>query len=247
MCAPILVQSKRSSRPPETNPHSCVGTLQNIDVTQHLANTTRYHNSDHQMTEVISGYRLALVYDIINFEQPFLTTSVSKVSQQMDPLYDVFSTWKQTHEDLRHRYIYVLPNTYEDDDLNLDILSGGDLAIARALKEVNRELSFTTFLARIESRKTGTLCDYDYDDYDTETVHEMEHVKRETLSLEEVTDLSGRSLVKDVSIKKEEVLQEDWTEYVNPEEIEYSYMESTATHVFRSAVGPSSPRLPDAH
>ncbi|KAL1623875.1 hypothetical protein SLS54_004341 [Diplodia seriata] len=189
---------------------------------------------------ISSGYRWTLVYDVKNFEQPGVPSS-SMLSAQMTRLYANFETWKLSHDDLESRYVYVLQKDYGD-QLSLGSLLGGDLSLARALRDIGHKLGFDILLAKIEKRRHGHVEVYGYDyDYDSDhfgEVHEMEEILEEEISLLSVFDLSGRFLVRDVDIEKEEVLQRHWEDddaasESNLEDIGYN---PTATHSFRGTV-----------
>ncbi|KAH7042713.1 hypothetical protein B0J12DRAFT_207667 [Macrophomina phaseolina] len=202
-----------------------------------------YHDVEQGTEDVTSGYRWALVYDVINFEQPDFAPSAERVSHPLNSLHDIFRSWKLTSDELEQRYIYVLTDTYEGPSLNIDMLRGGDLQVARALKEMGSQDGFTVFLARIESRKRGTVLVSEWEDdlHDFGTVHEMESVHQEHLLLKQVASLYGRTLVDDVSIQKNQILQEDWTVHHQPEEDDlediYYGGDAIATHIFEGVVG----------
>ncbi|KAL1648713.1 hypothetical protein SLS58_001888 [Diplodia intermedia] len=156
----------------------------------------------------------------------------------MSRLYADFETWKLSHDYLASRYVYVLQKTYGD-QLSLGSLSGGDLSLARALRDIGHKLDFEILLAKIEKRRHGHVevdaYGYDYESDHFDEVHEMDEILEEEISLLSVFDLSGRLLVKDVDIEKKEVLQKRWEDddaasESNLEDIGYN---PTATHSFR--------------
>lgn len=204
-------------------------------------NLGRYRDIEPEVKATSSGYRWTLVYDIKNFEQPGIYSS-SMLSAQTSKLHANFETWKHPAYDLAPRYVYVLKNNYEN-QLSLNVLSGGDLNLARALKGIGQKLGFDIFLATIEKRRHGNVLYDAYDYYDWEEdnhddLHEMEEILEENIFLVSVFDLSGRLLVEHVKIEKEEVLQEDWedNDAAFETDLEELRNHATATHSFRGTV-----------
>lgn len=176
-----------------------------------------------------------------DFERP-VDYSTANLSAQMQSLHKDFEAWKRDHDRLESRYVYVLQNNYSQEQLSLNVLSEGDLSLARALRGVGQRLGFDIFLARMENRRTGHVLvdEYDYEDDSCELgdFHEMEEVLEESVSLESVFDMSGRLLVADASVDKEEILQQNWedNDEASETDLENTYSDATATHVFRGTV-----------
>ncbi|KAK0663634.1 hypothetical protein DIS24_g869 [Lasiodiplodia hormozganensis] len=232
-----------------------------------------HHEMKFETRVVSSGYRWTLVYDLKDIEQPCFYYSSSALSTQMITLHKNFEIWKHAYNKLAPLYVYVLNKNVDKDMLSLDVLSGRDLGLARALKEAGHKSGFGIFLARIETTKRGSVLadEYEYDlmndsvesremmkfrkmkdylkrgdyhevedSYKMGDFHEMEDVHSEDVILESIFDLSGRLLVANVEVNKEEVLQEDWEGNFDAEETDLEcdgFGDSlTATHVFRGTV-----------
>ncbi|KAF2087833.1 hypothetical protein K490DRAFT_65113 [Saccharata proteae CBS 121410] len=171
-----------------------------------------YSDVTHEVTEVTSGYRWVLTYN--------LKKTVPAADQSA-------STLRQNYRNLRAAMNQVklpdniglipLEHQHTDASLSFDSLRGKDLVKARALKEVCEQTGFSVYLANVEKRIDGEaeLEDDDWREYDDDGYprevwggsHAMSDVAdlREALELTTVIDLDNNRVGANVMVGDYEV------------------------------------------
>lgn len=231
----------------------------------------RYSDVTHEVTEITSGYRLVLTYNLINVS-PSAPVSATSLRAETRNLRAVFKAWNKDLDeagDIGEECIYYLNHEYTEASLHYRALKGKDMAKARALKEVCDETGFCFFLATLERMVQGG-CDESYDDFgygfeeeynsDEEEEysgysscrtygdhHDLTEIYQEELKLKRVVDLDGNIVAEDVAVDEEKILADAPYEDREPDAEDFSGFTGnegvSATHWYRDAVSPPHDRL----
>lgn len=190
--------------------------------------------------------------------------TAAALGEGLDYLRTVLKAWKQNRGNSQDKHVFVLQHEYTPDSLRLENLKGADLAVVWALLEVGHDVGFSVFLAGIENQRFGQIeairweddwrHRYDrYDDYgedsdedsDNESsesekpYHKMYEADEESWKLTSVVDMTGRELLEDLEKRRDDIIQTDAFENVEPEEDDVQYTGNegaTAIHWYRSTV-----------
>ena len=201
--------------------------------------SNRYHDVGVDFHELASGYRLLLVYNLIQDEtQAPQCTAGLGIDQQK--VIDALHEWQVAHkiEDLPGPVAYKLEHTYEDEDLELNHLKGRDHVRAQLLQQACQKLGFSLFLANPELAVSGSCreaeYDYNYDECmncDDDEHHSIVAENYRELQLKGVRCLDGSVYVKGLDFEEDNLLQDDiYAEF--PDAEEYDGYDST-THYCR--------------
>ena len=118
----------------------------------------------HEVTEVTSGYRWVLTYNLVN-KGPRKQPSAQKVRSDLKELRSAFKYWQNDKNHLdQDRLIHILKHKYTEASFGFNTLKSEDLMTARALQEVCIDTNCTLFLASCEREIYGG-CEDEYDNY----------------------------------------------------------------------------------
>lgn len=190
----------------------------------------------HEVTQVTSGYRWVLTYNLVHSEhiaQP-LTIPDTRF------LRAVLEKWRGdiVHGTSPHRLlVYLLDHQYTDDSLRYSTLKGRDLVKARLLERTCEQTDYCLYLANLERRVWGSAEEDDggyygshYYDYGSEgdsseeddgadnddhyknsmngpAEHEIIDVCDESLTLTRVIDLKGKVVGTRIDIAESDIVQ----------------------------------------
>ena len=118
----------------------------------------------HEVTEVTTGYRWVLTYNLVN-KSPGKQPLAAAVRSDLQELHAAFKSWQKDEDRLGYdKFIHILKHKYTDASLRLNNLKAKDLVAAQALQEVCSHTDCTLFLASCEREVFGGCEDeYGYD------------------------------------------------------------------------------------
>lgn len=134
-----------------------------------LTNTTYtawYTDVLHSVLPVISGYRLALSYNMIH-KSPIAIPRLPNTQSHVEELREVLRTWNRNADDPDSPSLvgWMLDHEYSEQSLNsqkIEALKGADKHRGLALLHLAKELGYELYLAQMEYRVTGTVADDGY-------------------------------------------------------------------------------------
>lgn len=134
-----------------------------------LTNTTYtawYTDILHSVLPVISGYRLALSYNMIH-KSSIAIPRLPNTQSQLEELRGVLRTWNRNVDDPDSPSLvgWMLDHEYSEQALNgqkIEALKGADKRRGLALLHLAKELGYELYLAQMEYQITGTVADNDY-------------------------------------------------------------------------------------
>lgn len=173
---------------------------------------TMYNDVLREIKPITSGYRLALMYDLIHtsssIPRPFLPDMHSAVCQ----LRHVLEKWmngasKDSAGNWENDIVaYILQHEYGGVNLQMGTLKGQDRHMVSHVKGVADELGFKVCLGRLKYVETGIAEDYgmgksglraydsdsEYDESDSDRgIPGMEEVEEKTLNITSLVDSNG--------------------------------------------------------
>ncbi|CAO1599663.1 hypothetical protein XANCAGTX0491_003378 [Xanthoria calcicola] len=221
-----------------------------------------YADVTHEVQPIKSGYRIALVYNLIN-DTNGDGTSAGLVIEQMQELGKILRHWNKSREkaqryptDEPEALVYKLDHKYTDANLKFRALKGLDKVKAEYLRETCADAGICFYLASMELRKEGSTeedsfarrgyyndtDDSDTDDYKRGGNHALEDILEGKLALKRIIDLDGNVLAQDLSLDEDIIVQDDVFER-DPDDEAYEGWTgnagATATHWFRDTVSRS--------
>lgn len=229
---------------------------------KHLADNTRYADVTHEITEVMSGYRWVLTYNLAN-KASVPAPSATFLREDHRLLREVLVKWRRSLESdsppSEKELLYILEHQYTDASLKLTNLKGMDLVRAKVLNDVCQEAGFCFYLASLEHTITGQPeVDYAYgndryydrysedeDDEDGEDEgytgghHDLGDVHDATLKLTRLADLDGGEIAEDINVNEQMIVQDKPFDREPDDEDYEGYMGNwgpTATHVYHDTV-----------
>ena len=215
------------------------------------AETPRYSDVTHEVTEVTSGYRWVLTYNLVNKSRGKTQLSATKVRRDLQELHAAFKTWQKSWRNcagnLGHdMFIHTLSHTYTDASLRLRNLNLKDSVAASALQDVCRDTDCTLFLASCEREVQGGCEEYDdyshafsEEDEDSENdeseqensyvshrpfgdYHDITEVCHDTLTLKRVVDSNGVRVAEELSIDEEDFIEDSPFDDRAPDDEDFS-------------------------
>ncbi|KAF5669024.1 2og-fe oxygenase superfamily [Fusarium heterosporum] len=158
-----------------------------------LTSISWYSDVTHEVTTLISGYRLILTYKLFVLgEEPF---SASAVLEQTDHLKTTLNKWQARSPDLE-KLMYPLDHLYTESSLCLQNLKGRDRAVTHTLNNICSAAGFYLLLAHATHVKNGEDGYGAWGD-DSEEDHTV---------LNAVYTLNGSKVASNVDIKIDEIL-----------------------------------------
>ncbi|KAF8908584.1 hypothetical protein CPB84DRAFT_1744211 [Gymnopilus junonius] len=198
-----------------------------------------YTDVKHEVTEVTSGYRLALSYNFIHDSSG--NSPLPGLPQMDEPLASlrrILRKWMEgKYDNVPNLMAYLLDYQYSTANLRVGwkALKGVDAHRVAFLRTVAGELGFKVGLASLEHNVVGEADDYGegyyrrgrhdyYDEYsDDRGTPDMLEVTDTSTKITGLVDLEGRVLISvgKISIDPDELIPKDPFEGVNPDKTEY--------------------------
>lgn len=124
-----------------------------------------YSDVTHEITQLTSGYRLVLTYNIVQqgLKNPSAADLISKQSEIGELLQGSEKQW----------LYYPLGHQYTEASLSLQNMKGRDRAVCRTLDVVLRKHGYFLLLAKLTKIEEG----YKYDEWDMDTTFELQSVQ----------------------------------------------------------------------
>ncbi|KAJ7115408.1 hypothetical protein C8R44DRAFT_794600 [Mycena epipterygia] len=207
-----------------------------------------YSNLEHTMSAVTSGYRLSLVYDIL---QPTLDggscPSLPDMQTVERKLRNVLLSWrKDRSENAAASLASLLQHKYDNiSNFCAESLTGRDALLVSHLRPLARDLGFRVLFAHIRFTVLSTALAsedgdsdgyYDYD-WERSVLDEMDFTdvdQQEDVTIDQVMDLSGMPVVVQLHLDPEDLLSGSATDTL-PDEHSFdreSRTEATRTQVY---------------
>ncbi|KAL8800983.1 MAG: hypothetical protein Q9182_004775 [Xanthomendoza sp. 2 TL-2023] len=216
-----------------------------------------YADVTHEVQPIISGYRIALVYNVIN-NTPGNEQSASLAIAQKQKLSNMLCGWHRAANiegmSAPEALVYQLDHQYTDAHLKLQALKGLDRVKAEYLKETCENADICFYLGSMEYRKEGSAEDdsygrrykrrhYDNSDGDEDAssgIHALEDILEEQLTLKRIIDLDGNILAMDLELDDEDLIVQEGAFEREPDHEDYEGYTgnagATATHWFHDTV-----------
>ena len=182
----------------------------------------------HEVKPITSGYRLVLVYNLINASsQP--TESATHGLQKKEELKDIFRSWSNTIQggirDAIPPLVYHLDHQYTEASLNLGALKGSDHDKAECIPETCTSGRVCMYLGTLEKWQMCPSGDRDWDS-ERDTLgpggyHLIDYVESKSLSIKRMLDLDGNTLAQGIEIKEAQIIQDDIYDGRDPDKEEY--------------------------
>jgi hypothetical protein len=131
-----------------------------VDIQTLSSSTTSvlawYTDVYHSVHPVLSGYRLALSYNLIH---PPNSQVPKPILPQLDAVYDeirqVLLSWRQNSEEHVTKLAYVFDHEYSQSNLKAEALKGSDARTLALLQPIAETLGFQIYLANLEYEMSG--------------------------------------------------------------------------------------------
>ena len=199
----------------------------NVDEPSELAFAAFYADCKHEIKEVLSGYRLSLVYNLcVPKEDPNFRWDATAYSKQVGAIAAVLDKWIN-HDGISktsNKHIWLLEHKYSRAGLSFSTLKNGDLTVAGALAEaVGRISDCELYAANLRIRE-------DYDAWDR--AGRFRGDDQEKLKKSEILDLyrwldnwqssdGYKPELRPIRIDESEVIQQSLLQKVDPDEKKY--------------------------
>ncbi|RYP23543.1 hypothetical protein DL765_001057 [Monosporascus sp. GIB2] len=142
----------------------------------------------HEITQVTSGYRLVLTYNIIQTGGP--SKSAGSLAKQHKQLRDAISEWREKHNSTK-RLFYCLEHQYTRSSLSLENLKGRDHAVCHSLYSLCLENGFYLLFVYLTYSKEEEGY---YGD------------EGESLTINSIHGCDGSMIAKDLDVEPEEII-----------------------------------------
>jgi hypothetical protein len=209
-----------------------------------------YSDVFHSVKPVVSGYRLALSYNLaVSPVSANLRPSLPDMSPAVNQLRHVLISWRQARtKKAPVKLVYHLDHQYSSFGLGNVSLKGKDAHILSFLRPIAEELQFRIYIANVELHQSGTAddsggygyhhrrrCAYGYgyssDDNGGFGHDGMMEVHDSELTVENVVDLNGESSDLDFTIEEEEEMPFKLNE-TSPDEEDYEGYQGNVSSFF---------------
>ncbi|KAJ7699137.1 hypothetical protein B0H14DRAFT_2485121 [Mycena olivaceomarginata] len=191
-----------------------------------------YWGVNHTQSSLVSGYRLALVYEVIHHPKPGEDClGLPQMNVVHRDLHNILRSWKD-HADAAPQFLLCLlkHQYFKIPTFSAESLTGSDAAIAAHLRPLARQLGFRILLAHIDFIVTGSACvnedeDDEYERYDEDENYYDERdfedygEPYEAVELRRIVNLGGIPVDVDLDIEPEDLLKGSATEYDPDDEI----------------------------
>ncbi len=222
-----------------------------------------YADVMHEVKPITSGYRLVLVYNLIQRSIGPIQ-SAATLAKEKKELSSILASWSRgfakESSEAPEFLAYQLDHEYTDASLCFQSLKGLDKVKAEYLREICPQVGVGFYLASMERTEYGPCEDdyqehgygYGYDEYeeDEEEIgnsganHTLEEVLQESIQLKRMIDLDGSLIARDISIEVEDIVQEEpFARDPDKEDFEdyTGNAGASATHFYHDTV--SGPRI----
>jgi hypothetical protein len=219
----------------------------------------------HEITEVTSGYRFVLTYNLINTNPEKPAKVPIELSSKIGELEDVLLFWKHSYREKASGcptvLAYILEYLYTEQSLSYPGLKGYDHLRCECLLDLCKKHGFIIYLAKLERRVDGECGDEDNEEYawsemywrarrnEEPDVHYITEVSEEWLELQYIVELDGTKLLDFVPLSESQIVQDDPFDS-DPDEEEFSGPTGnsgvSATHFYHRSVSPDFLLLPFA-
>jgi hypothetical protein len=212
----------------------------------------------HEITEVTSGYRLVLTYNLINTIPTNPATVPTALAGKMKELEDALLFWKDNYKgnasDCPTVLAHVLEHLYTSGTLSYAGLKGGDCVTGLCLSELSKKHGFLFYLAKLELRLSGECGNEDNEQSWRELyekacknmepdMHEITEVTEEYVKLRRIVELDGSKLLDRVPFDESQIVQDDPFPS-DPDDEDFSGPTGnagvSATHFYHRSVSPNS-------
>ena len=162
--SPIMARPKHTPRPhiPLTNINILPGSTFLSPLLVIVSDESRYADVMHEVQPVTSGYRLVVVYNLIQ-SSPGLTHSAARLSSGKNNLEMMLAAWhrgiKKGNDSAPAFLAYALDHEYTEASLNLDSLKGLDKVKADCLAQSCSQTDMGIYLASCEKTQCGSCKD----------------------------------------------------------------------------------------
>lgn len=210
------------------------GASKSLDIAHESGRSTSvvasYASLEHTMSAVTSGYRLSLVYDIL---EPTLYAgscpSLPDMQAVERKLRNVLLLWRQDRSENAPAWLAPLLQHKYDKTSNFcaESLTGRDALLVSHLHPLARDLGFRILFAHIRFTVLTTVvasddgCSDGYWDYGEQSVrNEMDCTDvdpRQDVTIERVVDLSGMPVVVQLHLDPEDLLSGSPTDWIPDE------------------------------
>ncbi|KAG6910741.1 hypothetical protein DXG01_008273 [Tephrocybe rancida] len=238
-----------------------------IDLAAHSLFSTSvlawYTDVTHEVKPLQSGYRLALSYNLVHSAPGIPRPTLPDMNTATMRLQHVLHKWHKSayqQEEMDDNFIaYLLDHQYSEVNLRAGIktLKGSDAHLVTNLRTVAEELGYMVLLANLEYHVTGSADgDAGYGSYhrrgryggwgssddEGESTPGMDEIHETTLTLRNLVDLDGNSLVgaKSLGLSDGNLIPKEPFEDATPDDTEYEgYMGNYAgsvEHYYRRTV-----------
>ena len=158
---PIMVRPKLIPLPhnPLTNINTLPGSTFQSPLLVIVSDECRYADVMHEVRPVTSGYRLVVVYNLVQIS-PGLTQSAARLSSDKNKLEKTLAAWhrgvKKGNDSAPAFLAYALDYEYTEASLNLDSLKGLDNVKANCLVQSCSQTDVGIYLASCEKTQSGS-------------------------------------------------------------------------------------------
>ncbi|KAA8646830.1 2OG-Fe(II) oxygenase [Aspergillus tanneri] len=186
-----------------------------------------YADVTHEVKPVTSGYRIALVYNLIHRPSAALLGFHGSKTERLTHL---FERWARAAEEPMQyldgwddrfneacppALVYILEHQYTSAELNCARLKGVDQSRFAELQNACKRTGFDIFLANIEKENMGGVDDGYYDSYygrgryGSDDIHSIVDLIESTLKLSRVVNTKGIVVGKNLPFPEKMLIQED--------------------------------------
>ena len=166
---------------------------------------------EHEITEVTSGYRLVLTYNLINRVPTKPAKVPTGLAENMKELEEALLFWKHNYKgnasDCPGVLAYILQHRHRKGILSYSRLKEGDRVTGLCLSELCKKHGFVFYLAKLERR----VCGQNEDDSEGSDIIHFHFTKiiEESFELQSIVELDGAKLLDEVPFNKLQIVQDD--------------------------------------
>ena len=175
---------------------------------------------EHEISEVTSGYRLVLTYNLINTIPTNPANAPTGLAEKMKELEEALLFWKHNYNgnasDCPAVLAYILRHWYTRETLSYSRLKGGDRVTGLCLSELCKKHGFVFYLATLE-HEFGSETESEHTvpirrGRELSLFDDMEPIAKvywESLELESIVELDGAKLLDKVPFNDSQIVQDD--------------------------------------
>lgn len=208
---------------------------------------TWYTDVVHEVKPIMSGYRLALSYNLIHTSPGIPRPTLPNFHGAVSRIHHILHKWSKGAYDASKGHTdivaYLLEHQYSQHNLKMGALKGKDAHLVANIRAAAEEEDFMIGLANLEYHVTGAADDdgpryrrgwggYSSEESEGGTPGMLEEYEHK-LSVKNLVDLDGFSIMgdKDLGISNEHLIPENPFEDADPDNTEYEgYMGNVRIH-----------------